>query len=221
MQKGKRRESSTAAETTGSISIAYVGLLKVGAIVLLDGIKINEYQGIYYPREDSYLLAYAVEKYAFGSALDMGTGTGLLGIIAAKKGCKVTFADIDQKALAAAKANAAYNNVKGKFVETDMFSSIKEKYNTIIFNPPYLESLPLKELDKKEKREFALDGGRKGRELIDLFLKEYKKHVEERHCVLLLESTINNFKKDAERLNAEVVGKENFFFEELAVLKFE
>ena len=32
---------------------------------------------IYVPREDSFLLAKFVEKYAFGKVLDMGTGSGI------------------------------------------------------------------------------------------------------------------------------------------------
>ncbi len=172
----------------------------------------------YYPREDSELLEKAVEKYAFGKTLDLGTGSGLLGIVAAKKGAIVTFADIDEKALSDAKTNAKLNNICGKFVVTNLFSNIHERFNTIIFNPPYLYSKPLNKL--KSKRIYALDGGIKGRELIDSFIKEYNKHVKKEHVVLMLESSLNDYEKDVTKLNAEIVEEKNLFFEKLVVLKF-
>lgn len=175
-------------------------------------IKLTSSKNTYYPREDSYLLADAVEKYAFGKVLDMGTGTGILGLTAAKKGCDVTFADISKEALECAKKNCIANNVKGKFVNTYLFNSIKGKFNTIIFNPPYLHSKRIKDLN--------LDGGRNGRELIDKFILEYKNHIMKDHIVLMLESSLNNYKKDIKNLNAELVSNQKFFFEEIVVLMF-
>ncbi|MEM0106736.1 MAG: methyltransferase [Candidatus Micrarchaeaceae archaeon] len=172
----------------------------------------------YYPREDSELLQKAIEKFAFGKALDLGTGSGILGIAAAKRGCKVTFADIDKKAIEEAKKNAKLNNVKGAFIVSDLFSNISGKFNTIIFNPPYLYSKPIKEL--KEKRIYALDGGIKGREVINRFINEYIKHVEKEHIVLMLESSLNEYNKDILKLNAKVVESLDLFFEKLVVLKF-
>jgi release factor glutamine methyltransferase len=168
--------------------------------------------GVYEPREDSYLLAKAVGEYAFGKVLDLGTGTGIQGITAALKGCEVTFADVDRGALECAKMNAELNRVDGTFVRSDLFGGIKGKFNTIIFNPPYLESKKVKDL--------ALDGGLSGRVLIDRFLKDYKKHLLAKHAVLLLESSINGYEKDVKRLGAKIVGKEHYFFEDLVVLLF-
>ena len=39
---------------------------------------------IYEPAEDSHLLAEAVKKFAHGRVLDMGTGSGIQAITAAK-----------------------------------------------------------------------------------------------------------------------------------------
>ncbi len=178
----------------------------------LEEIKINCCENVYKPREDSYLLAKAVEEYAFGKALDFGTGTGIQGITAAIKKCDVTFADVDENAIQCARNNARLNKVKGEFVHSDMFSSINEKFNTIIFNPPYLESDGINDT--------ALDGGPKGRLLIDRFLKEYKNYLMPDHNVLLLESSINDYEKDVKRLRARIIGKEHYFFEDLVVLLF-
>ncbi len=166
---------------------------------------------VYCPSDDSFLLGDYVEKYSFGKVLDLGTGSGYLGIIAALKGNKVTFADIDPNALKCAESNVLLNHLKGQFVLTDLFSNIKGKFNTIIFNPPYLLSDNL--VDK------ALDGGLNGRQVIDRFLNAVGGHLLKENYVLLLESSLNSYNNDAKRLNAAVFEK-NLFFEKLAVLKF-
>ncbi len=185
--------------------------------MLVDDIRLKScLGGVYEPLEDSMLLAKAVEKHAFGKFLDLGTGTGIQGIVAAKKGCAVTFADIDDKAIECAKANAADNSVTGEFCISDLFDGVTGKFNTIAFNPPYLPDEP--ELGMVE-REYALDGGIGGRELIDRFLSSYASHVEEDHIVLLVESSLNGYETDADLLKAEVT-KVHYSFEDIAVLAF-
>ncbi len=183
--------------------------------MLYDEINIMTEKGVYNPQEDSKLLAEAVEKYAFGKVLDLGTGTGIQGIIAALRGCEVTFADINASAIANARRNAQNNNVGGTFIVSDMFENIRDQYNTLIFNPPYLRSKIVGGKDAD------IAGGVEGRELIDRFLEGYAQHVMRDHTVLLLESSINKYEQDVGRLHAEIVGKAHYFFEDIVVLKFE
>jgi release factor glutamine methyltransferase len=182
---------------------------------LIDNIHIDVYDGVYAPREDSYLLANAVEEYASKNVLDLGTGTGILGIMAAKKGCIVTFADINPVALECAKHNAKINKVSGTFVTTDMFSNIKSKYDTIIFNPPYLDD----STDTTINPDIALDGGPIGRKYIDILLNTFKSHVNKNYNILLLESSINKYEMDIKHYNAKIIASEKVFFEELVVLR--
>lgn len=179
--------------------------------------EIKACPGVYEPREDSYLLAHATERFAKGSVLDLGTGTGIQGIAAASKGCRVTFADISEEALACARENAAANGATGEFLLTDMFAKVAGKFDTIIFNPPYLPSAPL---GKNSAAVPYLDGGIKGRELINRFISGYKNHMNPGGIALLLESSLNGFEEDIKILDAEVVARQRLFFEELAVLKF-
>jgi release factor glutamine methyltransferase len=180
--------------------------------VEIRNLRIESCNNVYGPREDSYLLADAVEKYAFGKALDLGTGGGLQGIVAAMNKCDVTFSDIDPNAVECAKVNAKLNRVTGKFMVSDMFDGINGRFNTIIFNPPYLIS--------EENKHIALDGGKNGRHYIDRFISSYKDHLLENHVVLLVESSLNNYEKDVERLKAKVVSKAHYFFEDIVVLMF-
>ena len=182
---------------------------------IIDSIKIEECENIYEPREDSYLLADAVNHYAEGNVLDMGTGTGIQGIIAAKKGCNVTFADINPKAITCAEHNAKANGVNGQFIITDMFSKITDRYNTIIFNPPYLDDVT----DLTKGANISLDGGSDGRKYIDILLNNFKKYVKTKYNILLLESSINKYQIDIDKYNAEVVASKRIFFEEMVVLR--
>lgn len=172
---------------------------------------------VYDPREDSFILAKAVEELAFGKAIDIGTGSGIQGIVAAKRGCDVTFADINEDALDCAMENAKENGVAGDFLKSDLFGNIIGRYNTIIFNPPYL---PSARVGSEKRLDLALDGGKDGRDLIERFLKDYKDHVLKDHVVLMVESSLNNYENDVARLNADIVEKLHRFFEDLVVLKF-
>jgi release factor glutamine methyltransferase len=174
-------------------------------------------KSVYKPLEDARMLGKCVEDYAFGRMLDMGCGTGIQGIIGAKKGCKVTFADINPNAVECAKQNAKINGVKGSFIVSDVFSNIKGKFNTISFDPPYLRSKPL----ITGKANPSTDGGVNGREVIDPFLKNYKKYLLKEHVVLMVESWWNNFENDMKELDAKVVAKKHYpLLGDCVVLKF-
>jgi HemK-related putative methylase len=173
--------------------------------------SLRVFPGVYAPREDSFLLEECVERYANGKVLDLGTGTGIQGITAALKGCKVTFVDINPEAIRCARANAAANRISGEFVISDMFENVDGRYDTIIFNPPYVPT------DKIE--ELSTDGGKDGRFLIDRFWNEFKEHLMEHYTVMVLESSLNGYESDVGRLGAEVAAVRDFDFEKIVVLK--
>ncbi|MCG8672522.1 MAG: methyltransferase [Pseudomonadales bacterium] len=74
--------------------------------------------------------------------LDMGCGTGILGIIAALKGASyVMMADINDAAIENTKANIEKHQLshRTKAVTSDLFSNITEKsFDIILFNMPFL-----------------------------------------------------------------------------------
>ncbi len=179
--------------------------------MIADTVMIHRHNNVYYPREDSYLLASAVQQLAKGEMLDLGTGSGIQGIVAAKSGCKVTFADIDPAAIAVARRNAAANHVTGTFIVSDMFSNIPNLFDVISFNPPYLPSDSIADL--------ALDGGKDGRRFINEFLSGFKAHLKPGGFALLVESSFNQWHKDLSK-GATLVSKEHYFFEDLVVLRF-
>ena len=98
------------------------------------------------PRFETELLVDKTIKYIkdyFDNArelniLDIGTGSGCIAITLKKSlGCKVSASDISCDALVVAKGNAISNNVDIKFIHSDVFSNVEDKFDVIISNPPY------------------------------------------------------------------------------------
>lgn len=71
--------------------------------------------------------------------LDLGTGSGIIGIVAARAGARVLAVDLNAHAVALARENAAANHVELQTRRSDLFESMsrEEKFDWIIFNPPF------------------------------------------------------------------------------------
>ncbi len=70
---------------------------------------------------------------------DLGTGSGVIAIFCAKKSARVVASDISPIAVRVARINSYINNVKVDLRQCDLFQcySENEKFDIIIFNPPY------------------------------------------------------------------------------------
>ncbi|WP_030391734.1 MULTISPECIES: HemK2/MTQ2 family protein methyltransferase [Kitasatospora] len=71
--------------------------------------------------------------------LDMGTGSGSLALIAAKKGADVLAVDLNPDAVAAVRVNAELNQVADRVEarESDVFAAVEGRFDLIVFNPPF------------------------------------------------------------------------------------
>lgn len=189
---------------------------------------------VYSPSEDSWLLEECIlkENLVGKKCLDLGSGSGIQSVALFKAGAsEVLSVDINPLALIETKkkVNSFLNGQKKnnktqipghtqKYIgarKSNLFSSVKEKFDFIVFNPPYVPSEEIKWVD--------LDGGEKGRVIIDKFLPEVKKHLKRKGVLLLLLSSLNKpnevssiLKKDG--FSVKVISKKKLFFEELVVL---
>jgi ribosomal RNA small subunit methyltransferase A len=180
---------------------------------------------VYEPSDDSFLLARYLDPKPEQRVLDLGTGCGLLGIIAASKGASVTAVDVNPFAVECSKLNARINGLTNRFEakEGDLFQTLNgEKFDRIIFNPPYLPQ----EEDERTGGwlEKAWQGGPSGTEVIERFLKEVRNHLELSGEVMMVVSSLSSPEKTIEGLETQgfdvkVLGKERLDFEELIVLK--
>ncbi|MEM4239818.1 MAG: methyltransferase [Candidatus Woesearchaeota archaeon] len=174
---------------------------------------------IYPPKEDSLLLEKHVKKLAKGRVLDMGTGSGIQALAAAKKKSvrSVLAVDINPAAVRHCKRNIASRKIK--CLQSDLFDNVKGEFDTIIFNPPYLpQELP--------ERDVALEGGKKGYETIFRFLESANAFLATNGIILLLFSSLSN-KKCIEQaikltlLTFAELDRLHIFFEDLFVYKIE
>lgn len=167
---------------------------------------------IYQPEEDSYLLSEILRKLKINKnsrVLDMGAGTGIQTQTLVYLGIKkenILCADINKEAVDYCK-KLGFNSIK-----SNLFENIKDKFDIIIFNPPYLPR------DKNEPKfsQLATTGGKKGSEIINKFLRQSKNNLNPEGKIILLTSSLtkninwNNYSK-------KLLAKRKLFFEELYV----
>lgn len=73
--------------------------------------------------------------------LDVGTGSGVLAVVAARDAKHVVATDISPDAVRCARDNARRNGVDVDVREGDLFSPLRpdESFDVILFNPPYMD----------------------------------------------------------------------------------
>jgi len=107
-------------------------------------LMVNEHTLI--PRPETELLVEIIlEKFGQNKnieLLDLGTGSGAIALAIAKEKphWKISAVDFSADALKVAKMNAEKNNIHNvEFFQSDWFFSIKNKFDIIVSNPPYLD----------------------------------------------------------------------------------
>jgi len=125
------------------------------------------------PRPDTEHIIEEVIKNTYKDSklhiLDIGTGSGciLLSILKERKNFVGTGIDISKKCIKISKYNANQFNLnnRAKFYISNVDNFLIGKYDVIISNPPYIEKLSLKYLDRDVitfEHKLALDGGKDG-----------------------------------------------------------
>ncbi len=182
------------------------------------------WQDVYEPAEDSFLFAENLAVQEDEKVLDMGTGCGILGIIAAKNASLVVAIDINPIAMRCAKENAKLNGVADKmfFIQGDLFTPLKakEKFDRILFNAPYLPTEPFEGQTLIER---AWAGGTSGRAVLDRFLQGIRGHLKVGGCVLLMQSTLADVNRtmkifESKGFKAKIVASLDLPFFETIVL---
>lgn len=75
--------------------------------------------------------------------LELGCGSGLIAIVAEKKGAMVTASDINPVAIDYLRKNAALNKAELSVIHSDLFQNIpKQPFDVIAINPPYYKKDP-------------------------------------------------------------------------------
>ena len=167
-------------------------------------------ENVLIPRPDTEVLVEEVIKLAKEkeniAILDMCTGSGAIAIALAEylTNAKITASDKSKKALVVAQKNAKNTKTSIQFIESDLFCNIKNKFDIIVSNPPYIESDVIKCLDKEVQKEpmMALDGGKDGLDFYRKIAKQARAYLNE-DGYLALEIGYNQKEKVKELLKKE------------------
>jgi HemK-related putative methylase len=94
------------------------------------------------------------------SILDLGTGSGVGAIFAARRGAKATAIDINPEAVRCARINAILNDLESQIsiLHGDLFEPVKgESFDFVIFNPPFYRGRPDSSLDRAWRSESVFE----------------------------------------------------------------
>jgi release factor glutamine methyltransferase len=172
---------------------------------------------VYQPEADTYLLLDAAKNEVKPNdrVLEIGTGSGLISCELALT-YDVVATDINPHAVLCARGSGV------TVVRSDLFAGIKGTFDLILFNPPYLPTQPEERID--DWLEYALDGGKTGRVVIERVAADLGQVLAPHGRVLLLVSSLTGLTEVIDLFSlmgfkAEIVMKQKIEDEFLYVLK--
>ncbi|WP_197350477.1 methyltransferase [Streptomyces bathyalis] len=117
----------------------------------LGGERVHPAYGVFSPVRGEYVdLVAGTELPPGGLAFDIGTGTGVLAAVLARRGVtSVVATDQDERALACARENVERLGVSGQVsvVAADLFPPGTEQASLVVCNPPWLPAKPASPLE--------------------------------------------------------------------------
>lgn len=173
-------------------------------------------KNVYSPSDDTFLMLDALAKISIEGkkVLDVGTGSGILSLFCAARGAHVTATDANELCLQTVQKAARTLGLSIQSILSDLFSNVREQFDVIIFNPPYLPSSTVEDR--------AVDGGPDGTALSKRFLRSLAGHLERNGTAFLLVSSLNDpaslSSAGIPEFQYDVTTKRSLFFEELQVL---
>lgn len=158
--------------------------------------------------------------------LDIGTGSGCIAITLNKllNSSDITGIDISSEALEVAKENNISNNTNVKFIESDIFSNVSDKYDVIISNPPYIsyDDIEVMDIVKNNEPHLALYAKDNGLYFYDNIIKDSSKYLNDKFVMAFeigykqgkdITKIVNKYYKDINiSVEKDYSGRDRFVF---------
>lgn len=131
-----------------------------------------------------------------GKVLDLGCGTGVVGLILGtlNKNISIDMVDVNERAIELARENIKLNNIDNNVFVSDVYSTVNDKYDYIITNPPI----------------------RAGKDVVRRFLVDAKDYLNVSgflYFVMRKDHGVKSMIKELEEVyNVEVVDKDKGFY---------
>jgi methylase of polypeptide subunit release factors len=157
-------------------------------------VAIAAHENVWPPTAYSLLLAEVIPELAGLTVIDIGTGSGILGIVAGLQGAaRVYILDTDAAAIAAAMDNAERNGVRKCFLPLPVGDTIiplpsGETVDVLISNPPQLP-LPKPEANNPNY------AGSDGRDFVEKLIRETPARLSAHGRLLVVLNSVSDFPK--------------------------
>ncbi|MBU0636200.1 50S ribosomal protein L11 methyltransferase [Candidatus Micrarchaeota archaeon] len=157
-------------------------------------------ENVFPPSGNGLFVAQNIKIFPEERVIDIGTGTGILGILAAKLGGKVVATDTSKEAVELTKQNAQFNKVFLNVQKGPYFAGFKQAFDVIIANLPQELVLPSqqKSIGKQQLKSFS--GGPLGNQQILELLGIAKKNMHSKSRFYLLVSTQTDYARTIQKM---------------------
>jgi release factor glutamine methyltransferase len=147
-------------------------------------------QGVYPPREDSFLLLPFAAVAPGTFLLEVGSGAGVAALTAARCGARVVATDLNLEALRRLRAAASAEHLDVHVLRTDLADGLG-RFDRVLANPPYLPTRP-EERDPDRGTNLALDGGPDGCRVLGRLLERLPDHLAPGGTAYVVGSSLQN-----------------------------
>ena len=166
--------------------------------------RIVVFPGVLRPPSDAALLGGVMARDGSGlrgrEALDLCSGTGILGLTAARLGARTIAVDLSRRAVLNARLNARLNRLDLRVLRGDLFEPVGgRRFDLIVSNPPYIPAPP-GEAPRGAAR--AWDAGPDGRAFLDRICDRAAGHLHAGGRILLVHSSLADPDESERRLAA-------------------
>jgi HemK-related putative methylase len=149
--------------------------------------------------------------------LDMGTGSGVCAVAAARHARHVVAVDINPAAVHCARINALLNRCEDRIdvIQGDLFAAVAgRRFDVVLFNPPFLHGIPADDADRAWR----------STDVAPRFAAGLRKHLRPSGFALVLLSSFGGAGEFVDQFRRHgfamaVVGERDFINERLTLLK--